>query len=98
MTSQLYFVLFIVFASYASKGTQAATADRWFAACAFFIFLFTLLFVLVLAKFRHEIIPVSMISAGAVTAGAGGVVQQQKTGLTIAGQMLKDASMTENKV
>jgi len=92
MTSQLYFLLLIMFASYASRGTAAKTADRWFAACAFFIFLFTMLFVLVLAKFRHEIIPVSMISAGAVTAGAGGVVKQ-KEGLTSAGQALKAASM-----
>ncbi|GMH89059.1 hypothetical protein TrST_g11167 [Triparma strigata] len=76
MISQLFFVLFVMFASFASTAaeidatitdehaTSSVTSDRWFAAFAFFIFLVTAIFGVVLGKFRHDgIIPVAEMDA-----------------------------------
>mmetsp|Transcript_18253 Transcript_18253/g.37232 ORF Transcript_18253/g.37232 Transcript_18253/m.37232 type:complete len:194 (-) Transcript_18253:57-638(-) len=95
MISQLFFVLFVIFASFASKAAQlddvtnettsAAGADRWFAAFAFFLFIITMVFGLVLGKFRHDgIIPVSEMDAHTAAglsqpmagAGVGGGAQK----------------------
>jgi len=62
-------------AEHAAAGIEhvvsAVTADRWMAAFAFFIFLTTMAFTLILAKFRNEVIPVSeMDDASAAAAGA----------------------------
>ncbi|GMI28912.1 hypothetical protein TeGR_g12987 [Tetraparma gracilis] len=80
MVSQMFFTIFCVFAGFAhdasvvheEEGTEdsASTADRWMAAFAFFIFLATMAFTLVLAKFRSEVIPVSMMDDATAAAAA----------------------------
>ena len=63
MVSNTFFTLFCIFAGFANEAREAgndpaSTADGWFAANAFFICLATLVFTLILGKFRNEIIPV----------------------------------------
>ena len=72
MTSQLFFTLFVVFTQFAgdeiySQGNEAS--EGWFAACAFFISIVTLIFTIVLARYRHEVVatqPSSSFSTSAM--------------------------------
>ena len=92
MISQLFFVLFVMFASFATTAseidleitdehaTSSVTSDRWVAAFSFFIFLVTAIFGVVLGKFRHDgIIPVSEMDA-TTAAGLGAKMPVQQGG------------------